>query len=242
MQDAAERAARPEGDREMSERQQRVERAIRKFEQSKAQLFRNDGSPVYSEEEHQERLGALVSELHQEGEAQIEAARQQAEEYDQEALGLSYVEPTKGLSSTERERFSTSMPLIREDCEVMPLRTLVAQLRAVGVGSDRVPKLLHARYGAMRVEAEEANLAERTQNGASDTALAADAAALRQLREAVSELEGQTRDEQRAKRRVEAEEAATRNRRLAVELRRRLSEADGGAQSAREAQRSISRL
>jgi hypothetical protein len=226
----------------MSGRTERVERLVSKFEQDKGALYRADGESVYGPEEHRERMDTLVSGLREAVESEIAAVQEQASEYEQEALSLSYVDPTNGLSSTERERFSTARPLVREDCESMPLRTLAGQLRAVAVGSDKVPKLLHARYAAKRVQEENDRLAQLARDGAGEAALATDSLALRELREAVSELESQTRDEQRTRRQAEAAEAAHGQRRLAFELRRKLTEADGGAQSAREAQRAVSRL
>jgi hypothetical protein len=56
---------------------------------------------------------------------------------------------------------------------------------------------------------------------------------LRELREAVSELESQLEDEYRAKRREAAKEAASKSRQLAITLRRR-SEVDGSDERARQ--------
>jgi hypothetical protein len=61
-----------------------------------------------------------------------------------------------------------------------------------------------------------------------------DARASRELHEAVSELEKQTADEDVAKRREGAKEAASKSRNLAITLRRRRSEADGSDERARE--------
>jgi hypothetical protein len=57
---------------------------------------------------------------------------------------------------------------------------------------------------------------------------------LRELREAVSELESQLEDEDRAKRREAAKEAASKSRQLAITLRRRRSEVDGSDERARQ--------
>ena len=40
--------------------------------------------------------------------------------------------------------------MARDDCQAMPLPALVGRLRAVVAGSDKVPKVLHARYGKSR--------------------------------------------------------------------------------------------
>jgi hypothetical protein len=227
----------------MSERKRRATRALSTFEAARQTLYRPDGSPVYGDAEHQERMQEIVSELRDTLEYEIEGAREAAAEYEQEALALSYTDPTKGLAtSADRERFSASLPLIREDCQTMPLPSLVAQLKAVAAGSDKVPKVLHARYATMRADAEDARLRELARNGNGSPAAVEASRLLNELRAVTVELELQTQDEDRAKRREAAEEGAQRNRRLASELRRMLSSADGTSESAREAQRAVSRI
>jgi hypothetical protein len=216
----------------MIDRERRVEQALSEFEERKRRLFRADGSKVYGEAEHAERMAALVSELHEETDREIEGAEQDAAEREQEALGLSYVDPTKGLTGTDRERFSAALPLVRDDCQTMPLPALVQRLRAVAAGTDRVPKVLHARYASTRAAAEDKRLEDLARDRGDVPP--EDARLLRELRAVVLELEGQTEDEDRAKRRTAAEEAASRSRKLAIKLRRRRSEVDGSDERARE--------
>jgi hypothetical protein len=174
----------------------------------------------------------LVSELHEAIGKEIEGAEADAAEREREALGLSYTDPTKGLTGTDRKCLSASLPLVRDDCQAMPLPALVQRLRAVSAGSDKVPKVLHASYGNGRAEGR---------TGGSRNSLASegmspeDVRALRELlREAMSELESQLEDEDRAKRRKAAEEAASRSRQLAGKLRRRRSQVDGSDERARQ--------
>jgi hypothetical protein len=216
----------------MFDRKRRAEQAFGEFEENRQRLFRRDGSKVYGDEEHAERMEALVSELHEEINHEIEGAEQDAAEREQEALGLSYTDPTKGLTGSDRERLSASLPLVRDDCQAMPLPALVQRLKAVAAGSDRVPKILHASYGNSRAEAEERRL-EGLARERGDVP-PEDAGALRELHALVSELEGQTEDEDRAKRREAAKEAASRSQQLAGELRRRRSQVDGSDERARE--------
>ena len=79
----------------MIDRERRAEQAISEFEEKKRRLFRADGSKVYGEAEHAERMAALASELHEEIGREIEGAEQDAVEREQEALGLSYSDPTR---------------------------------------------------------------------------------------------------------------------------------------------------
>jgi hypothetical protein len=209
-----------------------VERAIADFQESEKRLYRRDGSKVYGEAEHAERFDKLTSELSEKVEAVISEAQEDGAEYEQEALALSYTDPTKGLIGTDRERLSVSLPLVREDCQSMPLPVLAERLRAVSAGSDRVAKILHARYANSRAEALDRRLEELARNGGAVPV--EDAAALRELREAVSALEEQTEDKDVAKRREAAKEAASKSRSLAMKLRRRRSEVDGSDETARQ--------
>jgi hypothetical protein len=139
--------------------------AISEFEENKARLYRRDGSKVYGEAEHSERLGKLTAELSEKVEAVITEAQEDAQGYEQEALALSYTDPTKGLIGTDRERFSVSLPLVREDCEGLSADALLKRLAAVSAGSDRVAKVLHARYGKSRAEAMERKLEKAARSG-----------------------------------------------------------------------------
>jgi hypothetical protein len=114
----------------------------------------------------------------------------------------------------------------------MPLPALVERLKAVAAGSDKVPKVLHARYASTRAEALNRRLEELARGGGGVPA--EDAAALYELRDAISELEKQTEDENVAMRREAAKEAASKSRNLAITLRRRRSEVDGSNERARE--------
>jgi hypothetical protein len=75
--------------------------------------------------------------------------------------------PSRGLTSTERDRLSASLPLVREDCEEMALPALIERLKAVAVGSDEVAKILHARYGKSRAEEMERKIAQAAKSGGS---------------------------------------------------------------------------
>jgi hypothetical protein len=198
-----------------------------------------DGSKVYGETEHAERMEKLVSELREEVQEEIEGANSDAERHEQEALGLSYTDPTKGLANTELSRLSAAAPLVREDCESMGPDALVERLRAVAAGSDKLSKILHARYGASRAEAMDRRMSDAARNGGNVSP--EDAASLRALREIVSDLETHLEDKDTAKRRESAKEAASESRQLAMKLRRRVSEADGSDQRAREKYREYMR-
>ena len=209
-----------------------VERAVSGFEEAKKRLYRKDGSKVYGEEEHTERMEKLVSGLREKVEAVTKEAEEDATGYEREVLALSYTDPTKGLTGEGRERLTASAPLVKEDCEGMAPSSLVERLRAVSAGKDKVAKVLHARYARSRYEAESARVAEQARNGTRNVP-ATDTAALRRVLELAQEIEGQLGDPESERRREAFTEAAKKSRETIRTARRRLSEADGTGERAR---------
>ena len=62
-----------------------VEKAVSEFEAKKKRLYRSDGSKVYGEAEHAERLGELTEQLREKVEAVATEATEDAERYDRES-------------------------------------------------------------------------------------------------------------------------------------------------------------
>lgn len=212
-----------------------VEQAVSGFEAAKKRLFRGDGSKVYGEEEHEERLAKLTEGLWEKIEAVSAEASKDAEGYDGEALALSYTDPASQVPASDRGRLETSRAFVKEDCESLDPAALTERLTAVSAGSDKVAKVLHARYGRMRMEALRAESDRLHREGRSTGTEAA--ARERALGEAVSALEVGLEDPKVAKRAAGLKEAAEESRRVARDARRRLSEADGSDAAARKAQR-----
>lgn len=223
----------------LESQERRARKAIEEFEAAKQRLFRRDGTKVYGDAEHEERMGRLVEDLAEDVGAQIEKAEADAQGYERESLGLSYQDPTLGLSGSDLERLAASSPLVREDCESMDAHALAERLRAVAAGSDKLAKLLHARYAGSRAAAMNRRMDEaaRSGTGRGTGVSVGDSAALRDLRGAVSELAAQLEDADLTKRRGAAEEAAKSSRELARRLISRRSAVDGSDEAARRATR-----
>jgi len=209
-----------------------VEKAVSEFEAAQKRLYR-DGVKLYSDDEHNRRLGELTEDLRETVEAVASEAAQDAGKYEQEALALSYTDPLKSLMTSERERVSASMPLVREDCETMPLGSLVERMRAVAAGVDKPAKLLHARYGLRRCETESARIDEVRRSADGSPVVNIDTAALRELKTAAEKLGQELKDPADERRREAVQEAATKSRRIVTAARSKLSQADGTAERAR---------
>lgn len=213
-----------------------VERAVSEFEAEKKRLYR-DGVKLFSDEEHTRRLGELTEDLREKVEAVASEAAADAEGYEREALALSYQDPLTNLTVSERERVSASMPLVREDCETMPLAALVERMRAVAAGAEKPSKFLHARYGLRRYEMEtarlgEARLASQGQSADGNPVGTTDTAALRELKTSAEEIAQELKDPADERGREAALEAARKSRQIVTTARSRLSEVDGTAERA----------
>jgi hypothetical protein len=208
-----------------------VERAVSEFEAQKKRLYRSDGTKVYGEKEHAERFGKLQEGLREKIEAIVGEAAADAEGYEREALALSYSDPASQVSSSERGRLESSRAFVKEDCEAMPVPAFAERIAAVSAGSDRVAKVLHARYGRMRLEALNAESNRLAREGRPAGAEAA--GEVRRLMEAVSSLEEKLKDPKVAEREKALKEAATESRKVAWGAKSRLSEADGTGERAR---------
>ncbi len=209
-----------------------IEKAVSAFEDEKKRLYR-DGVKLFADQEHSRRLGELTEDLRERVEAVSSEAARDAEGYDKEALALSYRDPLTNLTVSERERVSASVPLVREDFEAMTLASLVERMRAVAAGSDKVAKLLHARYGLRRYEMETARLDEASRSTGESPVVNIDLGALRVLRTEAEKLAQELQDPADERGRAAFQQAATKSRRIVTTARSKLNEADGSAGHAR---------
>lgn len=209
-----------------------VGRAVSEFEAAKGRLLRRDGTRIYGEAEHAERVEALTEGLRGKVGAVAKEAEGHAEEYEREALALSYSDPAQAVPASERGRLEASRAFVKEDCEGLEASALTERLAAVSAGPDKVGQVLHARYARRRVEALEAEAnAAAAEGRPMGPAVAAER---RGLMEALSGLEGQLADPKKTERASALKEAASESRRVAREAKTRLSQADGSEAVARE--------
>lgn len=114
-----------------------LERAVARFEEGQEKLYRKDGSRYFGDEEHREREERLVSEFGERVDAIISEAEGEATRHEEEALALSYEDPTAGLTAGERSRLADARVFVQEDCVELPLTALEERLRALSLGEDR---------------------------------------------------------------------------------------------------------
>jgi len=216
-----------------------VEKAVSEFEAAKKRLYRSDGSKVYGDEEHAERLGKLTDGLREKAEAVAAEARSDIEGYERAVLASSYTDPASLVPASDRGRLETSRVFVKEDCEALTAPALTERLEAVSAGSDKVAPVLFARYARTRLEALEAESSRLAGEGR--PAGAEKVRENRALGEAVARLEAALEDPQKVKRVQGLKEAAEESRRVARTARARVSELDGTDEAARASQRTATR-
>ncbi len=130
-----------------------IDKAIEKFAQQKAALFRADGSAVYADAVYREKLEALTAEMHaiadrvtNQAEAQIVAVNRLQE--------AEFTDPIGSLTLAEQDQASARATFVREDAMLLSLPDLVRRLRGVSAeGKSKVDSYLWSRYARQRIEA-----------------------------------------------------------------------------------------
>ena len=133
-----------------------IRKAEEAMEAVERKLFRADGSPRYSELEMEEQraaarqvLEATLSKVEEEAREEIASAVAEAED-----VKASDVYPHALDHLLGREKVQTLTPLIREDCETLPLDDLVGRVRSALRRGDSVEQLLWTRGVRRRLQAE----------------------------------------------------------------------------------------
>jgi hypothetical protein len=140
-----------------------VDKAAEQFEQEKARLYRQDGTPKYAPKEHQERLAALLEPVNQATEKAKRTAEAVRERCDQEAT-VQNADPLLRLTNPEEQAEVTyKQGLIEDDVQKTPLLTLAQRLEAIALHGSKVEQLLYARYARRRVEDERRKAANTRQ-------------------------------------------------------------------------------
>ena len=201
-----------------------VTAALDTFERGKAALFRPDGSPKYSEAEHNELMATLTDRLHGVAERAHDACEDEVATVRrlEEAAND---DPIRHLSPGELATANARALFVREDAMGLPLPDLLARLRGLAAATagkpDRADAFVWGRYAHQRLtsEVEQAEAAGKPLQPAQRDQLAAIESEVAKLRAIIAPAGGITKQEaaRRIKRAREAQRAA----------HARVSEADG---------------
>src|SRR5690606_31031642 len=114
----------------------RVDEALERFKAERASLYRPDGTPKYSPQEHRERIDQLLAEL----DRTLDEVRAFARQYlieAQQKRDAGYVDPFDRLSSAEQAKAANRAAFVKEDVESLPFEELEKRLRAAQAQGDR---------------------------------------------------------------------------------------------------------
>jgi hypothetical protein len=133
----------------MSQREQ-MDRAVERYEKATAELYRSDGTKLYSDEEHAERERAIRSEF----KAAVDAIEQDVDSLiaaaKESLLIAESSDPTDALTTEELASANARRPFVSDEVFTLPMEKLVDRCRAVLAQGDRPAMFLYALYGGQR--------------------------------------------------------------------------------------------
>jgi hypothetical protein len=115
----------------------RAERAQAKFEADKATLYRGDGAPVYGDQEHKERLGALTQERNATLRQIEEDARTERATLDTKAANIKNRDAAGLLTSEELANANDRRAFAQDAAETLGVEELALRLQSVQASGDK---------------------------------------------------------------------------------------------------------
>jgi hypothetical protein len=156
-------------------------------EREEATLYREDGSKVYGEEEHAERLALITSRRDADIAGLVEQAERATSEAQARVENIENRDPLDRLSEDELQRAGGRRAFVKEDAEDLPLGELAKRITAATASGDKAMIALWSRYAQRRVGSEREKAQQSNQAGRS---LGPDhAEGFGQLQEAVGDME-----------------------------------------------------
>ena len=129
----------------------RIEEAASRREQQEAQLYLDDGTKLYGDEEHKERMAAIKRE-HAASFDRIESEIGERVAAAEEALLVAeHVDPAAGLSTDELQRASAMNAFVAGEVEGLSLADLARRCRAAASSGDKGAMYALAHHADRRV-------------------------------------------------------------------------------------------
>lgn len=199
-----------------------IDRAADRFRAEEGRLLRPDGTRRYSDEEHAERVAALLADFDTTARAAHDHAETTIAEAERTLHTLAHGDPLDRLTADELARANAKALFVREDCESLPLPELAERCRVALAGGDRAAQLLHGRYATRRARA----MQEAAREGGRRLP-DSDLAALRDLDTVLREMDAALADPKAKARRERAEASVKEARALTFHTARVRGEVDG---------------
>ncbi len=131
-----------------------IEQAASRRQQQEAQLYRADGTKLFGDEEHRERMSAIRRE-HAAAFDRIDAdAERKVQEAEQALLVAENADLSSTLTTEESQRVSALSGFVADDVERLPQDALERRCRAALASGDRSTMFLLAHHAGRRAEEE----------------------------------------------------------------------------------------
>lgn len=127
-----------------------LEKSLTAFDRDQAALLRSDGTRLYSDDEHTQRMKALAERV-QEAAGKAQERVLKAQEVAAVEVGAVNTDPSKWLSATDLATANARAPFVKEDVDILRLDHLAARLEQVLSERDAVSAWLYARYVPARL-------------------------------------------------------------------------------------------
>ncbi len=214
-----------------------IDRAADRFRADEGKLLRPDGTRRYGDEEHAERVAALLADFDTTAQAAHDHAETTIADAERTLHTLEHGDPVDRLTPDELTRANAKALFVREDAETLPLPELAERCRVALAGSDRAAQLLHARYATRRAHAM-----QEAAHGQGRRLPDSDLAALRDLDTVLREMDTALADPQAKAKRAKAEAARATAQSLLFHVIHTRGEVDGSTGRAMEQMRATYRM
>ena len=135
---------------------QRIGRALEWFRAGKQDLYTDDGQKLYSDEEHERRLEALLAEFDHEKDSVVSEADRTIANAERN-LALEHRDLSDSLTTTELERANAKRSYVEDDVWSLSSVTLLKRARAAQAAGDQPTIFLYARSLEKRAGVEYEN-------------------------------------------------------------------------------------
>ena len=117
----------------------RIDEAAQRREQEEAKLYRPDGSKVFGEQEHKERMAAIKREASASFDRIDADVARRVQEAEQALLVAENADPADVLTTSELERANARSAFVAADAERLPLDKLAQRCRAALASGETGP-------------------------------------------------------------------------------------------------------
>jgi hypothetical protein len=131
-----------------------VERKAQTAKREVAYLYREDGRPRHTPDEHRDQMARVLAPL-QQAVAEAQEYAQRAQEEAKRLEALQHADPLSSLSTDELVRLNAARELAKDEISQLTPAELSARLTAVTASDDKVSQVLHLLYARPLVQASE---------------------------------------------------------------------------------------